>query len=191
MQLVKDVASGEPIGVEDESTQSKLRKVRSLLFRSPFSRYYYPMMIGSAKCPIVKMTISNMIKKPKERIVDFDFNLSHPVGVFNSHIIKIIVNSEPRFQQLIVILKNWAKLNNLIELSAFRSYTLTFLVVFFLQNCNPSFILSLDNIYDYSRNFSQSIKPDFENEIFEKCAKLVQNTDKLPSTFDLIHQFFS
>lgn len=161
-----------------------LYKIRGILHSSPISKLYNLNVIR-AKCPIVKLT------SYKEKIVEFDINVTHSTGVFNSMVLNYLVNSDNRFKELFAIVKFWAKLNDLINIGVFRSYTFALLTVFFLQNCEISFIKSLDSLYKYSQKFQDGVVPNFENELKTKCLDLLQNMDQIPSTLTLIHQFFS
>lgn len=145
------------------------------------------MNVIRAKCPIVKLTNPSY----REKIVEFDINVTHSIGVFNSMVLNYLVNSDYRFKQLFAIVKFWGKLNNLINIGVFRSYTFALLTIFFLQNCQVSFVKSLDSLYEYSLNFNDRVMPNFENELQTKCLDLLQNMDQIPSTLTLVHQFFA
>lgn len=191
MQILGGADGNRLIKSDPSVVYKTLSKLRGILYATPLNPLYKPFMVR-AKCPIIKLSpVKGNPKLPSDLMAEFDFNASHPLGVFNSAVINCLITTEPRLQSLFAILKNWAKLNDLIVLSGFSSYSIVFLVVFFLQNCEPSFMKSLDLIYEYSLNFCEVIQPDFEKELNERCALLLQHIDQMPSTPVLIHQFFT
>ncbi|KAH9392477.1 hypothetical protein TYRP_005556 [Tyrophagus putrescentiae] len=164
-----------------------LYRTRAILSESLLSKYYDMMVIGAAKCPIVKVTN----KSTKVKLLEFDINATHSIGVFNSMVLSYLVNADCRLRQLFAIVKFWAKLNDLIDVGIFRSYTFALLVIFFLQDGEVSYIKPLDSLYEYSQDFHENVLPDFENELKPKCLDLLANMDQIPSTLTLIHQFFA
>lgn len=190
VELLSKVDSTD-IKIIEQNNQTALKRSRKIIFQSPLSRLYTPQLIW-AKCPIIKLEVpKNFTQKSKTNLTDLDINLSHPLGVFNSWVINVLVSFEPRILRLCAILKHWAKLNDLINLQALKSYTLVFMIIFFLQNCDPPFILSLDHIFEYSRQFRHKVMSNYEDELSEKCRSLIQHTETIPSTFDLLHRFFT
>ena len=167
-----------------------LQKIKQIICKhSPLPKSYNTLVI-LARCPIVKLTPKLI---PLRNFVELDINVTHPLGVFNSKVINFLISFDVRILRLCTILKYWAKVNDLINSEGLKSYTLSFMVIFFLQNCEPQFIKSLDNLWEYSRNFRFHLNDchDDYQELYRKCNQLVQHADKIPSIFDMLHQFFT
>ncbi|KAI2795967.1 hypothetical protein BLOT_016240 [Blomia tropicalis] len=157
--------------------------IRSMLRSTKMANYYNFNVIPARTCPILK------IESIGPHTMDFDINCTFPVGVFTSKVTQYIVNSNERIRKLFVILINWAKAKKLIQFLQFKSYTLSLMIIFFLQNHEHEFIRSIDSITHYWFAYNNHLPENFDKKSLE-FPNLLQNLDRLPNTFDLIHQFF-
>ncbi|KDR09603.1 uncharacterized protein LOC110838598 [Zootermopsis nevadensis] len=82
--------------------------------------------IRNARTPIVKF-----FYKPIETQCDVAF--SHGLGCENTMLIKFYLSLDPRVRPVIIFLKHWAHIHQLIGQSKITNYALAWLVIFYLQ----------------------------------------------------------
>lgn len=108
---------------------SKLVFVASNSMRSQPDLFAEILPISRAKVPIVKF-----IHIPTGRYCDASF--TSPQGVYNSYLLAFLLHLDPRALPIAVIIKFWAKIQKLTGTHFMSNYTLTLLVVFYLQQVN-------------------------------------------------------
>ncbi|XP_050666948.1 speckle targeted PIP5K1A-regulated poly(A) polymerase-like [Leptidea sinapis] len=84
------------------------------------------LAILKAKVPIVKFHYL-----PTR--TDCDISFSSPASVYNSELVSHLLNMDERILPLTIIIKYWAKLNNLTGTNFMSNYCLSLLVLFYLQ----------------------------------------------------------
>ncbi|KAJ6220671.1 hypothetical protein RDWZM_006483 [Blomia tropicalis] len=116
------------------------------------------LVIHSKRCPILKMDFSlicpdfaNQVKFPIQ-YNKCDLSISSIYGVYNSRLLKFLTEFEPRFYQMTMLLKYWAKQNGLINTEAFSSYAFTMMIIFYLQT--ESILPSISHLQNLARDHS-------------------------------------
>ena len=89
--------------------------------------------ITSSRCPVIRF--NHEIFK-----VNCDITLNNYLAVENTNLIKLLLDLEPKLGSLIFIIRYWSKQKSLNGSFKFNSYTLIWLIVFYLQkiNCLPT-----------------------------------------------------
>jgi len=95
-----------------------------------------------AKVPLCKVNFEDcysrgMLPSREYTFNSCDINVNSPNGVYNSRLFKLLVEYSPRFYEMALVLKYWAKQRALICSERFSSYAFYLLIVFYLQNTNP------------------------------------------------------
>ncbi|XP_044728798.1 poly(A) RNA polymerase, mitochondrial-like [Chrysoperla carnea] len=89
--------------------------------------------ITKAKTPIVKC-----IHKPTG--INCDINFKNMLGVCNSSLVNFLLNSDVRLRPMMMVIKYWAKINDITGPGKISNYALVMLLIFYLQQ-NPKPIL--------------------------------------------------
>ncbi|XP_069698737.1 speckle targeted PIP5K1A-regulated poly(A) polymerase-like isoform X2 [Periplaneta americana] len=105
---------------------------KRLLYRNT-NLYSHIIAIPKAKTPIVKL-----VHIPTGLRCDLSFR--NALGVHNSALIRYLMSLDTRLRPLIVIIKYWARKNELTGHGKISNYALTMLVLFYLQQLVPSVI---------------------------------------------------
>ncbi|KAI6205067.1 hypothetical protein M3Y94_00750600 [Aphelenchoides besseyi] len=89
----------------------------------------------NARVPIVtfKMSSKAVDKHADEVIFDFDVNCNCVAGIYNRQVPKLLARCDERLPKLCIALKKWAKNVKVVGINRFNSYTVTCLIVHFLQ----------------------------------------------------------
>lgn len=180
-------ARNRPINLTPEQTKAHLNKVYRI-FRSVLKQFYLPTTINAKVCPIVKL---NGTRRGQRQLVTCDLNVTNPFGIYNSIFIQLLCQFSLRFQQMTVLLRYWAKLNELICYGGMNSYTFTMLVIFFLQNCKPEPIFLPINLIDldFCEHSARTDPKEFRALLEPKCRSMVVDERNQESVFELISQF--
>lgn len=98
-------------------------------------------IIQSRRCPIIKLNFANFFTKLPDNHINLKFNkcdisLISMYGVYNSRLLNFFTKFDKRFYKLALILKYWAKTNELISPYMFSTYAFTMLIIYFLQKEN-------------------------------------------------------
>lgn len=100
------------------------------------------LIIIPAVVPILRFkdTISN---------IECDINVNNVAGVRNTHLLKYYSLLDWRVRILTLFVKHWAKFHNINDARnmTISSYNLTLMIIFYLQNCNPPVLPSLQKLY--------------------------------------------
>ncbi|XP_012284839.1 speckle targeted PIP5K1A-regulated poly(A) polymerase [Orussus abietinus] len=105
--------------------QKVFKEAKKLLF-SRSKLFTDLIQIPKAKTPIIKFT-----HIPTSMSVDVSFK--NGICVYNSHLIKSYLFSDDRLRPLMIIIKCWAKMFNLIGPQKISCYAMTMLAIFYLQ----------------------------------------------------------
>ncbi|EPY50769.1 poly(A) polymerase Cid13 [Schizosaccharomyces cryophilus OY26] len=106
--------------------------------------------ISTAKVPIVKVW-------DRELSLSCDCNINKTISTLNTKLMRTYVLSDPRVRPLIVMIKYWAKkrcLNDAAENGTLTSYTISCMVINFLQKRNPPILPSLQMIPHLQTNLT-------------------------------------
>ncbi|EPX74650.1 poly(A) polymerase Cid13 [Schizosaccharomyces octosporus yFS286] len=108
--------------------------------------------IASAKVPIVKVW-------DRELNLSCDCNINKTISAVNTKLMRTYILSDPRVRPLIVMIKYWAKkrcLNDAAENGTLTSYTISCMVINFLQRRSPPILPSLQMVPHLQTNFTRN-----------------------------------
>jgi DNA polymerase sigma len=157
------------------------------ILKSSFN-FFIPKPIPSIRCPLIRIDFNEMFKNFETNGVVCDLSLSNGLGQQNSKLIRLFCDFEPRFQQLCVILKYWAKMNGFIGSNEMSSYAFTQLVIFFCQNLSPPLLPTVDYLRELTH---EEIVIDRWNCGFCDNISLILETQRNKETvLELLLKFF-
>ena len=154
--------------------------------------------IRSKRCPIIKLNFKNLSSryplksanylKLKKQGINCDINLSNPLGVQNSKLIRLYCEYEPRFHTIALILKLWMKANDFIDgQSGFTSYAFTMLVIFFCQTLESPLLPTLEQLRTQS---NKELTIEGWDCSFCDDISLYPKSENNDSVMDLLKKFF-
>lgn len=142
------------IGIDFETGVLALRFIDQLIEKYVNMRGRKSHVIYSRRCPILKLTFREMfnhlaMKMTKEERAGICFNkcdisLTQMHGVTNSRILSFLTTFDYRFKQMAMLLKFWAKQNEIICQDGLSTYAFTMLVIYYLQTRSPSVLPTFD-----------------------------------------------
>nr|XP_027196839.1 poly(A) RNA polymerase, mitochondrial-like isoform X2 [Dermatophagoides pteronyssinus] len=166
-----------------QESKAPLMEMRKI-FRSKLNHYFSTLFID-ASCPIIKLNSNR--NRINRKMFTCDLNVTNPFGIYNSIFLSFLCEFCPKFQMVAVLLRLWAKCNDLICFSSMNSYTFTMLVLFFFQN--EKILLPFEQLgINFSDYFFETDPDTFKQLIRDKCKALVCETEL--SIFDLLRRFF-
>ncbi|XP_045773703.1 terminal uridylyltransferase Tailor-like [Maniola jurtina] len=130
--------------------------------------------IVHAKVPIVQV-----FHVPTQVYCDLSFN--SPAGVANSKLLTYLLNSNKKALYLAILIKYWSKIHHLTGTNLMSSYSLTLLVIFFLQQINM-----IHPVMDLQENVEESYIDEW-NSAFS-TPEQSNKDDK--SMYKLLGEFF-
>lgn len=157
-------------------------------------------IIPSRRCPIIKLDFYWCFPELKEYVNSLsnnnlqfnkcDISVNKCYGIYNSQWLNFLVQLEPRFYQLTLILKYWAKKQNLIDSGFFSSYGWTLMIVFYLQNTVPPILPSLEQLQEKQTDINSELK--FHGYRFDFCQNqsAIEKTKNVQCVSELITGFF-
>lgn len=108
-----------------ESPNSVINHAKKLLIRRPYL-FSNVFAIPKAKTPIVKF-----IHKPTK--INCDLSFKNALGVNNSTMIKFYLSLDPRLKPFLIVIKYWAKKNDLSGQGRLSNYALIMIALFYVQ----------------------------------------------------------
>ncbi|KAK9913598.1 hypothetical protein M0R45_037409 [Rubus argutus] len=145
-------------------TLDVLRDVmRAMRQRGGWNTYEF---IPTARVPIL------MVKSNLENI-PCDISVNNLKGQMKSKLFLWISEIDPRFRDMVLLVKEWAKAQNINDSKSgtFSSYSLTLLVVFHFQTCVPAILPPLKDIYPVNlMNDLKGWRDDAEKHIEKTCS---------------------
>ncbi|XP_034832757.1 terminal uridylyltransferase Tailor-like [Maniola hyperantus] len=147
-------------------------KAKNILMRHKHL-FQHAFAIVHAKVPIVQV-----FHVPTQVYCDLSFN--SPAGVANSNLITYLLNSNKKALHLAILIKYWSKIHHLTGTNLMSSYSLTLLVIFFLQQINV-----MSPVVDLQENVEENI--DEWNSAFSTLDRSIKD-DK--SMYELLGEFF-
>ncbi|XP_072376138.1 speckle targeted PIP5K1A-regulated poly(A) polymerase-like isoform X2 [Diabrotica undecimpunctata] len=152
--------------------------LKSILNRS--DRFTSLFVIGHAKIPILKC-----LHVPTN--TSCDINVRNMLGVCNSHLIKYYQDIDSKIQEMMIIIKYWAKIHKLTGANVlFTNYSLCMMIIFFLQG-KPYLLPSVENL---QKDPGVANIQDGWNGGFTKVAVISTHLHN-SSLLDLFADFFS
>lgn len=169
----------ESVIFDYETSKFMLYKLRNVLQKgmgfsqSAFNSYWF---IPSRRCPIMKLEFAscylemvrdinrNLRNNPHMATFKFnhaDISVTSPYGMYNSRFLKVLTEYEPRFLQVAMFLKYWAKRANLINNECLSSYALTMMIIYYMQNTNPWILPSVQAIQELVKIQKKNKKETF------------------------------
>ncbi len=159
--------------------------------------FFIPKPIESLRCPLIKIDFKNMSEKFRNNKslfeelqtsgISCDLSLTNGLGQHNSRLIRLFCDIEPRFQDLAIILRYWAKANEFIGSNAMSSYAFTQLIIFFCQTLSPPLLPSVDYLRQLT---NKSIIVDDWECSFCHNTDLIKKSENEQSIIELLVQFF-
>lgn len=127
-------------------------------------------LISHAKVPILKFT--------SHQSISCDISISNLSGQMKSKFLLWISVIDPRFRNMVLLVKEWAKAHNINNPKAgtLNSYSLCLLIIFHFQTCEPAIFPPLREIYPANmaeelRGVRSAVEQHFE----EMCAANINN----------------
>lgn len=141
--------------------------------------------ITGAKTPILKC-----LHKPTG--ISCDINFKNMLGVANSQLVNFLLHKDNRLRPMMMILKYWAKINDITGPGKLNNYTLVMMTIFFWQQLQkpilPPIYMLQETEYDgwiidgwnagYNHNF------DFVNDNYATIPELLREFFEFYSTYE-------
>ncbi|CAG2166765.1 unnamed protein product [Oppiella nova] len=134
-------------------------------------KFFIPKPIPSVRCPIISISFAQMFKNSIFSTLDCDMSLTNGLAKHNSRLIQYYCQLEPRFRQLALVLRFWAKINDIVGGSQrMTSYAFTQLVIYFCQKLTGLAFCNSD-IDIFAEYMNESLP---EVLTFEMCLNLLE-----------------
>ncbi|CAF1021580.1 unnamed protein product [Brachionus calyciflorus] len=153
-------------------------------------RFYYDIKslktITNTRCPVVRF-------HHDKANINCDLSLNNFLAVENSKLLKLYFDMEPELRKLVFVLRYWFKQKNLYSTNKFNSYTIIWMILYYLQVKKIGYLPTVD---DLSKITSKVVEIHGWNCAFEeKIDKIksnfpLQNFTPLGSINDLLKGFF-
>nr|XP_023920033.1 uncharacterized protein LOC112031578 [Quercus suber] len=132
------------------------------------------MRLIPARVPILKCESSH-------NIFSCDISIDNLIGQIKSKLLLWISEIDGRFRDMVLLVKEWAKaheINDATSMSGtFNSYSLTLLVIFHFQTCEPAIFPPLKDIY--AGNVADDLQGlRTERNIAEACAANIRRFEQ-------------
>ncbi|XP_075670576.1 protein HESO1 isoform X3 [Castanea sativa] len=141
--------------------QGVVESVESL--RGGWRRIKY---IPNARVPILKFESSR-------QSISCDVSIDNLQGQMKSKLLFRISEIDERFHDMVLLVKEWAKAHDINnpKSGTFNSYSLSLLVIFHFQTCEPAILPPLRDIYTGNvADDLQGVRANVERHIAETCA---------------------
>ena len=129
--------------------------------------------ISSSRCPIIRF----FHEKFK---VNCDIALNNFLAVENTNLIKLLLELEPMLKSLVYVIRYWSKQKGLNGSTKFNSYTLIWMIVFYLQKLN--YLPSIEFLVKLRDPSTQPLLVHGWNCSFEKDVEKIRNSFKSSKT---------
>lgn len=139
--------------------------------------------ITNSRCPIVRFY-------HEKHKINCDITLNNYLAVENTRLIKLLLNLESHLKNLIFVIRYWSKQKALNGLFKFNSYTIIWMIIFYLQQikCLPTveFLARLDNV---NEKLIHGWNCNYELDIEKINKEFVKNSQNY-SFVELLKGFF-
>ncbi|KAK4579256.1 hypothetical protein RGQ29_029080 [Quercus rubra] len=122
--------------------------------------------IPNARVPILKFESSR-------QSISCDISIDNLQGQMKSKLLFWISEIDERFHDMVLLVKEWAKAHDINnpKSGTFNSYSLSLLVIFHFQTCEPAILPPLRDIYTGNvADDLQGVRANVERHIAETCA---------------------
>ncbi|KAJ0979552.1 hypothetical protein J5N97_015026 [Dioscorea zingiberensis] len=128
--------------------QDFLRNITRAILTAGFGRNHE--LIATARVPILKF-------QSNYQNISCDISIDNHTGQIKSKILLWISDIDKRFQDMVLLIKEWAKAQNINDPKhgTLNSYSLCLLVIFHFQTCSPPILPPLKDIYN--RNIADAV----------------------------------
>jgi len=169
-----------PFGADGYQDKQKLNIVRQLLRKYCRHFIHGNIELIPAKVPILKF-------KDKAGDLEVDLSVDNPTSIRNTHLLYYYSRCDYRVRPLVLAVKIWAKSHGINEArnQTLSSYSLTLMMIHYLQRTTPPVLPCLHNMYPNIFNPDSNI---FNLDYTDTPAFRSDNTQSLGS---LIAGFFS
>uniref|UniRef100_A0A7N2R9U6 Poly(A) RNA polymerase mitochondrial-like central palm domain-containing protein n=3 Tax=Quercus lobata TaxID=97700 RepID=A0A7N2R9U6_QUELO len=151
------------------------RKQRLLVdLQNPLSGQWQKVRLIPAKVPILKCESSH-------KIFSCDISIDNFKGQMKSKLFLWISEIDGRFRDMILLVKEWAKAHDINDPNSgtINSYSLSLLVIFHFQTCEPAIFPPLKDIYAGNvADDLQGLRTVAERNIAEACAANIKRFRK-------------
>lgn len=198
-----------PVDILDYSTCMLALEVIQMILQNKFNIRNKDMIVPSKRCPIIKLKFNTCFPSMKNEIVqqqknsgfnqtnliefnNCDISLITTYGVHNSKFLHFLTQYDRRFYELALILKYWAKKNELIDTTMFSTYAFTMLIIFFLQNQNPPVLPPINKLQSLAKIQPNKAPVKLHKYSFEFCddIDMIGKSNNIQSTQELLIEFF-
>lgn len=189
--------------VLDYSTSMLALEVIECILQEQIGIQAKETIVPSKRCPIIKLNfnacfpqlVQQIRAEQKSSELEFskcDISLLTSYGVYNSKLLHFLTQYDYRFRELTLILKYWAKRNELIDTTTFSSYGFTMLIIFFLQNTNPPVLPTIAQLQELAKRQpgNEAIMVNKFNFQFCNDVSMVGRSKNIQSVPDLLLDFF-
>ncbi|XP_005099789.2 speckle targeted PIP5K1A-regulated poly(A) polymerase, partial [Aplysia californica] len=169
----------------DQVDSLDLVKLLSRILSSHKSDYSEVLTIPSSRCPVIRFS-----HNPSG--IKCDLSFSNRVALLNSRLLRLY-SQEPRVHALVTTVRLWAQRQNLAATAQFghllTSYSLTWLVLFFVQSQEPALLPSVEQVPDRVPGAETVSVSDFSCVSVPVHAHLPASTNTT-SSVELLKGFF-
>ena len=171
-----------------DDTMASLKSIHTILKRE--LKMFIPEPIAHNRCPIVRLPFNQttVVKDRDIKVLVCDLSLSNGLAQRHSYLIRHFCRLEPRFQELYILLRFWAKINGFMGSRHITSFTITQLVVFFCQS--EGLLPTVDRLRQ-----SSDVKPLIINgwdcSFSEDIELFIDNHQNNDSLLQLLEKFFA
>jgi hypothetical protein len=138
--------------------------------------------IPKAKTPIVKF-----IHKPTG--ISCDLSFKNSLGVNNSALIRLYLSMDPRIQPFLIIIKYWAKKNDLSGHGKISNYALVMVALFYVQQLEDPIIPAVTTLQEGVNN--KVIIAGWDCSINTSISSQTSNTMSVPELLCGFFKFYS
>lgn len=140
LDISVELSHTSPSSTSRNHKQRALRDIMKVLRRAGVARNIH--YIPNARVPL-------LIFESNRHNISCDVSIDNHVGYMKSRILFWINEIDERFRDMVLLIKEWAKLQNINDPKSgtLNSYSLCLLVIFHYQTCKPAILPPLKDIY--------------------------------------------
>lgn len=140
LDISVELSHTSPSSTSRNRKQRALRDIMKVLRRTGVARNI--QYIPNARVPL-------LIFESNRQNISCDVSIDNHIGYMKSRILFLINEIDERFRDMILLIKEWAKLQNINDPKSgtLNSYSLCLLVIFHFQTCKPAILPPLKDIY--------------------------------------------
>lgn len=164
----------------------RIKYILKIIARKLHTNYCNFFPVPSMRCPIVRF--SHKISE-----ITCDFSIQNKMGLCNSYLMKFLSQYDSRIQPFVFAIRMWAKNKKIASVGGtrFSSYSLTLMILFFLQNLEPAVLPSIQEVMDACTKEEEIMIDGFSCSYPQRPAHNVLPLNKNKDLLgDLLKKFF-